>query len=103
MTEPAATHATTSTPHRPDRSPHGTPISRATGGLPRSYRAGGGVAVHATAPPPRAAALGTQQDHRGWPRANACARLQRLIAAHRPNDPGAKPAYIAGNAPGSWR
>jgi hypothetical protein len=31
MTEPAATHATTSTPHRPDRSPDGTPISRATG------------------------------------------------------------------------
>ena len=41
----------------------GTPISRATGGLPRAYRAGGGVAVHATAPPPRAATLGTQQDH----------------------------------------
>src|SRR5436190_1315173 len=34
---------------------------------------------------------------------DAGARLQRLIAAHRPNDPGAKPAYIAGNAPGSWR
>ena len=28
MTEPAAAHATTSTPHRPDRSPDGTPISR---------------------------------------------------------------------------
>jgi hypothetical protein len=47
MTGPTATHATTSKPHRPDRSPHGTPISRATGGLPRSYRAGGGVAVPA--------------------------------------------------------
>jgi hypothetical protein len=34
MTEPAAAHATTSTPHRPDRSPDGTPISRATGGSP---------------------------------------------------------------------
>jgi len=34
MTEPAATHATTSTPHRPDRSPDGTPISRATGASP---------------------------------------------------------------------
>ena len=42
MTEPTATHATTSKPHRPDRSPDGTPISRATGGLPRAYRAGGG-------------------------------------------------------------
>ena len=84
----------------------GHPMAHRSAGhrrIPRAYRAGGGVAVHATAPPPRAAAWGTQQDHRGWPRANACARPQRLIAAHRPNDPGAKPAYIAGNAPGSWR
>lgn len=34
MTEATATHATTSTLPRPDRSPDSTPISRATGGLP---------------------------------------------------------------------
>ena len=58
---PAVSPATLS--RRPDQPRDGTPISRATGGLPRAYRAGGGVAVHATAPPPRAATLGTQQDH----------------------------------------
>jgi hypothetical protein len=71
-TEPAAPHATTSTLPGPDRSPHCTPISRATGELRRAYRAGGGVAVHATAPPPRAAALGTNkitEDGRGQLRA----------------------------------